>query len=77
MIDVPGPQAPPSPSGSDIGHRSPALCLVAQLVADSDDALYLAHGGGQAVPDLVGLRTASKGHDALPDGDGEGLRVQG
>ena len=39
-------------------HRSPALCLVAQLVADSDNALYLAHGGGQPVLDLVGLRMA-------------------
>lgn len=48
---------------------------LAQPVTDRDDAFDVPNGVGQAAPDLVAFRPAGQRDDALPDGDGELLRM--
>ena len=59
------------------GRKSLAARLAGALTTNGLDMQASASSSGQAVSDLVGLRVATKGHDALPGGDGEGPRVQG
>jgi hypothetical protein len=51
--------------------------VVAELVADGNDAVDAAHRLGQAPPDRIAFRVTVKRYNTIADRHGQGLRVEG